>query len=361
MSEFPVSDKHINRPCGLHLKEYQGNKDGVPGVFDSKGKFLPCDDHVHLTRKEYDVVVEKMIAEFVDAGWEKTANHYRKKVDIHKRYSTLKGTTLPVNELSVKKSSSSNDIVKKYMCNIYTVADNKGNSVASLWTEENIRHAFKKLDKRDKTVNSYFTEFLKRLFWKPITIYSPIMSKVILDELERIKGCPMIEVFDPCIGWGGRMVGTTCRGGRYTGCEPNSKTYSGLCSMRDDLDISDQVTLYNSGVEDILPKLEDQFFDVCLTSPPYYDLEIYSEEESQSTQKYNSYEAWLDGFIEPIIEYVCSHVLHYSCWSVKNFKTDKYYPFKDDVVKIHAQFGWTKVTEYRIKGGTDHTFAFSLG
>ena len=129
--------------------------------------------------------------------------------------------------------------------------------------------------------------------------------------------------------------------------------------MRDDLKISDQVKLYNSGVEDILSQLEDEFFDVCLTSPPYYDLEIYSKEESQSTQKYKSYEAWLNGFIEPIIEYVCSHVVHYSCWSVKNFKTDKKYNLLDDVIEIHNEFGWKLVKEYKISNGSDHTYVFS--
>ena len=50
------------------------------------------------------------------------------------------------------------------------------------------------------------------------------MTKRILEVLE----CK--TVFDPCIGWGGRMVGTTCLGNEYhyTGCEPFTKTFNGL-------------------------------------------------------------------------------------------------------------------------------------
>ena len=61
-------------------------------------------------------------------------------------------------------------------------------------------------------------------------------------------------VFDPCIGWGGRMIGTTCLGEdyHYTGCEPFTKTFSGLENIVRDLDISDNVTLYNRGVETVL-------------------------------------------------------------------------------------------------------------
>jgi hypothetical protein len=359
MSTFSVSDKYINRKCGLHLKDYQEDKEGVRGVYDSKTKFICCANHEHVTREQYDIVIDKITKEFVNAGCEETVKHYKPNVDIHARYATLQTADVNVKDLSVNKSSHSNAILKQYMGHIYTVEDNKGNSVSSSWTETKIRDTFKRLDKRDKTVNSQFSEFLRCLSRKPITMYSPLMSKSILDELERIEGAPMVSVFDPCIGWGGRMLGTTSRGGHYTGCEPNTETFTGLCHLRDDLQISNQVTLYNSGVEDILSSLEDEFFDVCLTSPPYYDLEIYSKETSQSTQKFSSYEEWLTEFIEPIIEYVCSHVIHYSCWSVKNFKTDKMYPFKDDIVKIHAKFGWTTVKEYQIQNGTDHTYAFS--
>ncbi len=50
------------------------------------------------------------------------------------------------------------------------------------------------------------------------------MTKSIINELE----CK--TVFDPCIGWGGRMIGTTCLGEdyHYTGCEPFTKTFQGL-------------------------------------------------------------------------------------------------------------------------------------
>jgi hypothetical protein len=30
----------------------------------------------------------------------------------------------------------------------------------------------------------------------------------------------------------------------------------------------------------------------------------------------------------------------YSCWSVKNFKTDKKYDLLDDVIRIHGEHGW---------------------
>ena len=60
--------------------------------------------------------------------------------------------------------------------------------------------------------------------------------------------------------------------------------------MIKDLKIESQVDIYHSPVENILDKLKEKRFDMCLTSPPYYDLEVYSHEETQSIQKFKSYD-----------------------------------------------------------------------
>ena len=42
----------------------------------------------------------------------------------------------------------------------------------------------------------------------------------------------------------------------------------------------------------------------------------------------------------------------YSCWSVKNFKTDKEYKFLDDIIKLHEKYNWKLYREYSIKKNT---------
>jgi len=122
--------------------------------------------------------------------------------------------------------------------------------------------------------------------------------------------------------------------------------------MIKELNIESQVNIYNSPVEDMLEILNDKYYDMCLTSPPYYDLEVYSHEDSQSINQYKSYDEWITKFIKPIIDFVCSHVDKYSCWSVKNIKTDKKYNLLDDVIRIHNENGWSLNREYSIKKNT---------
>lgn len=357
-----MSDKYINKKCGLHCREYQVTHKGHLGVFDAVGKFTKCACHEHITREEREKIVDKICNEFVNAGPIQTIIHFGKLLTQEEMiafYETLKDIKIDMNTVSSHKMGRSSHALKRYMIHVYEVSNNKGVSFCKRWTLTNIKKTFHVLDKAQATVNSQFTEFCRALFRKPITIYSPEMTKGILDALEIKAQARILSVFDPCSGWGGRTLGTTCRGGHYTGCEPCIKTYRGLCKMINELDIQEFVTLYNKGVEDVIPTLHDTFYDVCLTSPPYYDLEVYSKEDSQSIEKYNTYELWIMNFIRPIIEYVCEHVVYYSCWSVKNMSASQ--PLLDDVIKIHKDCGWTLVEEYKIKNGTDHTYVFASG
>jgi hypothetical protein len=139
--------------------------------------------------------------------------------------------------------------------------------------------------------------------------------------------------------------------------------------MVEDLEIGGQVKLYNEPVENVLDRLKENQYEMCLTSPPYYDLEVYSHEDTQSIKNYKTYEEWILHFIKPIVDYVCSHVTKYSCWSVKNIRTDKQYNLLDDVIKIHAENGWKLERQFSIKKSTklkndaegDVTYVFSVG
>mgnify|MGYP006089921313 FL=1 len=348
---FEVSKQYINHRCGLHLDEYQKpnpNDPNILGIINSKGNFTACHKHNHITRETYNEVIPKIIDEFTNAGFYETETFFEKKINVSKEYEHLKKDITNSN-ITAQKTSKSNSIIRKYMPHIYEVEDYKGNNIVKLWKRENIEKAFKSLDKPNRTVNSQFSEFKRAIKFNPVTIYSPIMTKSIVKDLD----CK--TVFDPCIGWGGRMIGTTCLGEdyHYTGCEPFTKTYVGLENMTKDLNIENQVTLYNKGVESVLEEIDDKRFDMCLTSPPYFDLEVYSHEDTQSIKNYKTYDEWIEHFIKPIIEYVCSHVTKYSCWSVKNIKTDKKYNLLDDVIRIHVENGWKLDKQFAIKKNTN--------
>lgn len=66
-----------------------------------------------------------------------------------------------------------------------------------------------------------------------------------------------------------------------------------------------------------------EHFDVVFFSPPYYRLELYKGAE-QSTNKYTTYEQWLEGYWEKTIE-LCHHVLENGgrlCYILSGYGSD---------------------------------------
>ena len=209
---FTISKQYINCRCGLHLKEYQqvdpDNKDRL-GIINGNGKFTSCHKHEHITKDKYEEVIPQIIDEFLNAGFYNTEKYFQKDIDVIKEYEYLKRDSLDIDKITAQKTTKSNTIIRKYMRHLYEVEDYKGTNILKLWTKEKLVKAFKSLDKPNYTVNSNLSEIKRAIKFNPVTIYSPIMTKSILRELD----CK--TVFDPCIGWGGRMIGTTCLGEGY--------------------------------------------------------------------------------------------------------------------------------------------------
>jgi len=111
------------------------------------------------------------------------------------------------------------------------------------------------------------------------------------------------KVLDPCAGWGGRMIGISVVSNHYDCFEPETRTFSGLenlLSFIKTMNNSFCAKIHNIPFEEAL--LEDNSYDFAITSPPYYDTEEYSEENTNSLNRYNTFEKWRDLFYLPLIE-----------------------------------------------------------
>lgn len=104
-------------------------------------------------------------------------------------------------------------------------------------------------------------------------------------------------MFDPCAGWGGRLLGATAAGCAYYGVDASVETVEGLQRMSDDLNAG--ATIRHAAVEDVQV---EQFVDLAFTSPPYFDAERYSDCPEQSWVRYGTYPKWRDGFLGPLCE-----------------------------------------------------------
>lgn len=108
-------------------------------------------------------------------------------------------------------------------------------------------------------------------------------------------------VWDMSGGWGGRLLGAVIADvEEYITTEPSSLTCDGLCKLAADFHGNMNYQIHCCGSEEFKPY--KQYLDLCFTSPPYFDLEKYSNEVSQSYIKYNTKKDWIDGFLAQTFE-----------------------------------------------------------
>ena len=258
----------------------------------------------------------------------------------NKEWDNLKKVNVDKNYIS-STSTMGMKIIKRHMPHIYDVKNHKGKCISQLWNKETLMKVVRVNRKSHST--PYVTELVRQVGFvagaSKVTVYRPLLTKRIVEYFKAKN------VLDVCVGWGGRMLGSASVDGvSYTGIEPYSKTYNGLVNIKNELKLSDdQVTLYNDVAENVVPTLERKY-DLALTSPPYYNLEVYSDESTQS-HHYGSYKDWVAKFLTPVVEGVIDKLVDggKSCWSVKNFKTDGKYDLYDDVVEIHKKKGWEQM------------------
>jgi hypothetical protein len=150
-------------------------------------------------------------------------------------------------------------------------------------------------------------------------------------------------VWDMSMGWGGRLLGflaSDCH--TYIGTEPSVETFKGLERMADDFSyVGKEVKLYPVGSEESV--VDAGSLDLCFTSPPYFDTERYSDEETQSYKKYPTKNEWVDGFL---------HQTFSNCWrglkpegvmiiNIANTPTNKW--IEDETIRVAKSIGFNHI------------------
>lgn len=156
-----------------------------------------------------------------------------------------------------------------------------------------------------------------------------------------------VSVLDPCGGWGGRMIGcASIPNTRYVCCEPCNATYNGLVKLGkwlQTLQPSFKFEPYTLPYEEFTTYDE---FDIALTSPPYYDTEKYSNEETNSLNRYKTFEDWVHGFYTPLILNTVNRLKENAPF-ILNIG-DRKYPLSETLFKICEENGLyvERITDY---------------
>jgi len=290
-----------------------------------------------LTEEEFELVLPILAEELtlVDFKSQYTEEQLKKDWEALKGFSQTDTSSNSTVRVGMK-------LCEHFFPNFYNIKNAKGQSFVNSWTKDNLVKILRWNRKCHST--PYLSEIKRGIYFctglTKNTMFRPHLAKTI------VSSYPGETVLDPCAGWGGRMLGTVAAGKKYIAFEPNIETYNNLNKLAEFLDIKNEVEIYSTGSEHMNDYLTKKV-DIILTSPPYFNLEIYADGKAQSENQYNSYEAWRDGWLENVITIAISHLNDFgiSCWNVHNVGKMK---MIEDVKNIHAKAGLSEQNKFSI-------------
>ncbi len=135
-----------------------------------------------------------------------------------------------------------------------------------------------------------------------IANFKPMNARAVFEYI-----CPTMwgNVLDFSSGYGGRMLGSMTSNMRYnyTGIDPNTKTYNGLEALGElmnELGLGSGYSMHNIPSEQFNP--EPGSYDAAFSSPPYFNLETYTDEPTQCMNSCSNLDEWFTTYVTPTIQ-----------------------------------------------------------
>lgn len=203
------------------------------------------------------------------------------------------------NSGAVLKSSIGQKICYHFMPHEFNIkcGTNFLTAVESFGIEKNLKRIIKLVYKYEKLVDPSIRTYSKLVGAQFAANFAPSVAK---DIYNNYLGNNEIY-YDYSCGFGGRLLGfIACdfieRGAKYIGVEPSTKTFIGLSNMIQFFDVKNHVSIYKDVAENFCPNELIGKVKLAFSSPPYFNREIYSNERTQSCNKFKTWDKWLNGF-----------------------------------------------------------------
>lgn len=124
-----------------------------------------------------------------------------------------------------------------------------------------------------------------------VSQFKPVVAKYLYSKYAKEK------VLDYSAGWSARALAACSLGLEYYGIDPMTADATNKVLMKYGKGFCIKGGSEDKSSYDNIPEV-----DCILSCPPYFTLEKYSEEQSQSIVKYNEYEAWLEYYWKSTVQ-----------------------------------------------------------
>ena len=190
-----------------------------------------------------------------------------------------------------------------------------------------------------------------------VSNFRPIIAKYIYNKYLAGEISP--TVYDFSAGWGARCLAAMSLRYNYIGVDPltsnNINDMIKFYKNSKELYIPGSYICYNVCSQDeVLYELLPNNIDLAFSCPPYFNLEVYSKDATQSYNQYSNYNDWLEYYWRPTIK-ICHNKLKDAGKLVFIIK-DRYgkLDLKEGMEKIIFEEGFEFVESLQYKTSVNH-------
>jgi len=161
--------------------------------------------------------------------------------------------------------------------------------------------------------------------------------------------CPVLwgNIYDYSAGFGGRLLGISSSNMSYNyiGIDPNSETIKYLKYFNEVLE--EAVGTKGKIIKNVSEDFQPYDIDLAFSSPPYFNLEKYSDEDTQCMVRYRTLDEWFSGYAEPTIENIYKSLNKDGIFAtnIADYKTygKKEYKVVDDWISLSTRIGFKHI------------------
>jgi tRNA1(Val) A37 N6-methylase TrmN6 len=179
------------------------------------------------------------------------------------------------------------------------------NPIDAFYNDNNFKEKYDEIIQKYsiKTINKKINQIIMR---KVLSKYKCCDLHPIDNLLNILKIFKPTKILDMCAGWGDRLFAALLYGkADYIGVDPNSKLKSRYKQIINDFGNNEHIykvitePFEKCDLSEYI--INDELFDIMLSSPPYYICEQYSKECTQSLN-YKTINNWFINFMYPSID-----------------------------------------------------------
>lgn len=207
---------------------------------------------------------------------------------------------------------------------------------------------------KSPVVPSGIKDGLEMLGGNVATNFKAMNAKALYEKFTPIDGI----IYDFSAGFGGRMLGalSSSNNYKYIGVEPNMQTHGNLLELGKHIESvtnrSQSFKIINKGSEVFNDVRLHNKVDFAFSSPPYFNLEKYSDEDTQCYIKYPELSDWFEFYVKPTIQHIWYYLKQdaYYAVNISDFNVGKtQINFVDKWISMSEEIGFTYDRQIHMK------------